>query len=264
MNPPNKICVYTALIGDYERLNEQDVAAQSGFRFICFTDNPTLTSRTWEIRQVKPLYAMDPIRSQRDIKLRPHAHLPDFDASLYIDNSVILSVPPEEIWTLLPQGAPLAQPRHSFRETVLDEFLEVARLGLDDTARIFEQLNHYLLACPEILEERPWWSAILLRDHRDPRIRTLGDTWMSHVARYARRDQLSGNIAMREAGITPVPIDIDNYTSHFHRWPITPDRDRDRDRGPRNPLANLTPLPARLRNLEHFLVEAKRQTDALE
>ena len=73
---PLKLCVYTALIGQYEQLNEQTVAAHSVIPFICLTDDPDLKSESWQIRQVSPLFGMDPIRSQRDIKLRPHIHLP--------------------------------------------------------------------------------------------------------------------------------------------------------------------------------------------
>jgi hypothetical protein len=57
-------------------------------------------------------------------------------------------------------------PAHCFHESVLDEFLEVARLGFDDQFRIFEQLNHYQIECPNILKERPLWTAISLLNHR--------------------------------------------------------------------------------------------------
>src|SRR5665647_394091 len=86
-----RLCVFTTLIGQYEQLNEQPVAAQSGIPFLCLTDDPDLRSESWQIRPVSPVFGMDPIRSQRDFKLRPHLHLPDFDASIYIDNSVLLT-----------------------------------------------------------------------------------------------------------------------------------------------------------------------------
>jgi len=61
-------CVYTALIGNYEKLNEQPVARQSGIPFICLTDDPKLSSETWRIVQVSPLFRADPVRSQRLLK----------------------------------------------------------------------------------------------------------------------------------------------------------------------------------------------------
>jgi hypothetical protein len=257
---PADPCVYTSLIGRYEALNEQPMAASSRFRFICLTDDPELASATWECRLVRPVFALDPIRSQRAFKMLPHVHLPEFGASLYIDNSIVLTSPPEEIWKLLPQGAGLAMPRHSFRATVFDEFMEVVQLGLDDPGRIFEQLNHYALTCPEVLEQPPWWSAILLREHGDQRVRQAMEFWFAHTLRYARRDQLSINLALHEAALRPVELLIDNHESWFHRWPVA--HGRDRDRGPRNPLANLTPLAARVRVLQRRLEEAPAHSAA--
>src|SRR5262249_25922485 len=90
-------CVYTTLIGGYETLNEQPVASNSPVPFICLTDDPDLRSETWQIRRVEPLFGLDPIRSQRALKLLPHEHLPDFDCSIYIDNCITLKAPPEAL-----------------------------------------------------------------------------------------------------------------------------------------------------------------------
>lgn len=212
-------CVYTTLIGDYEKLIEQPLAASSSLPFICLTDDPNLRSGTWQIRHVKPLFGMDPIRSQRALKLRPHEHLPSFEASLYIDNAVLLKIKPEQLIDRSLADSGFCLPEHSFRETLLDEFLEVEAHGLDDPGRIFEQLNHYAMEFPELLEERPYWTGILLRDHRNPRVRTMLDLWYAHVQRYSRRDQLSINVALKETGLCPEVLHIDNYNSAFHTWP---------------------------------------------
>jgi hypothetical protein len=256
---PASVCVYTALIGQYEDLNEQPVRARSAMRFICITDDPRLSSDSWEIRLIQPVFPMDPIRSQRDVKLRPHVHLPEFEGSIYIDNSVVLTEPPEALWALRPSGTALAQPRHSGRESVMDEFLEVSRLGFDDQTRIFEQLNHYLLNDPEVLEQRPFWSAILLRDHRDARLRRTMDIWIAHLCRYSRRDQLSINMALHLGGISAHALDLHNLLSPFHRWPVAPGRDR--EKGPRNVITNLKPLAARVHELEK---QARHLTENLD
>lgn len=91
MNKQPNICVYTTLIGNYEALNEQPIALDTDIPFICITDNPTLVSSTWKIKTVTPLLPQDPVRSQRSIKMLPHIHLPEYNYSLYIDNSVLLT-----------------------------------------------------------------------------------------------------------------------------------------------------------------------------
>ena len=255
------ICVYTALIGDYEQLNEQPIAVRSSLPFICLTDNPQLTSKSWNCRTIEPLFARDHVRSQRELKIRPHLYLPEFSGSIYIDNSVILSEPPEELWKMLGPDADILLPEHSFRETVMEEFLEVSRLGLDDQARIIEQLNHYALTCPEVLQERPWWPAIMVRNHHSIPLQAMLDIWAAHVHRYSRRDQLSVNQSFRQSGVVPAALHIDNHHSWFHRWPKTVGRNH--NRGFHNPIVNLIPLAARVRQLETELTQQLEQHESV-
>ncbi|MFO1056217.1 MAG: hypothetical protein U1E53_04540 [Dongiaceae bacterium] len=241
-------CVFTILTGDYEALNEQPVASRSRLPFICLTDDPGLSSASWQIRLIESRFAMDPVRSQRILKLRPEGVLGGFDRSLYIDNSVILKAPPEELFSRHLDGASLALFEHSYRDTLADEFLEVARTALDDPARIFEQLNHYVACHPEVLEQKPLWTGILLRDHRDPRLDALQSLWLDHVLRYSRRDQLSINLALSQSGLRPRLIAGDNFATALHSWPQAPGRDR--WKGARSVVASQAPPSARLRGLE--------------
>ncbi len=239
--PTGRACVYTCLIGGYEALNEQPMAAASGLDFICFTDDPALTSASWQIRRFDSAFPLDPVRSQRMAKLSPHELLPDYDLSLYIDNSVILTAPPDEVIArYLPDGVAVAMPGHSFRASVRDEFMEVLRMGLDDGGRVLEQLNHYIMSDPSVLEAVPFWSAIMLRRHHDPRVAAAMRLWLAQVLRYSRRDQLSANHALGRSGLKVARFEVDNLGSWFHRWPVT--EARDRDAFPFSPI--LSQLPA--------------------
>jgi FkbM family methyltransferase len=252
-------CVYTTLIGQYERLNEQPAAAASGIPFICLTDDPDLRSKTWQVRQVLPtLFGMDPIRSQRVLKICAHEYLPEFDCSLYIDNSIILTQPPEKLIEQFDVAAGIALAEHDFRDTVLDEFLAVSKAGLDDQSRIFEQLNHYMFECPEVLKEKPYWAGLMLRDHRNPRTCAMLQFWSAHVQRYSRRDQLSLNLAFRHVGLKPQVLAIGVHSSAFHSWPHTPGRDR--AKWPRLPGNFYNPPIARVRNLEQQVQALERDS----
>jgi hypothetical protein len=257
----SNICVYTVLLGDYEQLNEQAVVTQSQIPFICLTDAPDLRSATWQIVQVPSHFRMDPIRSQRLLKICPHLQgaLAPYDRSLYIDNAVILEETPEKIIAHYGWGGGLAVPTHSFRESVMDEFMEVARLGYDDQSRIFEQLNHYLSYGESTLAERPFWAGILLRDHRNATVRKAMDIWASHVLRYARRDQLSFNLAVHEAQLEPMRWEIDTCASWFHSWPHA--LGRNVVGSVRDPLASVTPPHAHIRQLQRELTEARRAVE---
>lgn len=255
------LCVYTSLMGDYETLNEQPVARESKIPFVCFTDDPDLRSDTWQIRVVSPLFALDPARSQREFKLRPHIHLSEFDASLYIDNAVILTRPPERVFQRYGATTGFSLSRHSFRDSVLDEFLEVAKFGYDDPSRVFEQLNHYTLQHPEVLEERPYWGGILLRDHRNTDVRRMLDVWYANVMRYSRRDQLSLNAAFSQTGVQPSVMDIENHSSWFHTWPHAAKRDR--MKGTLATPVSFSPPVALVRQLQLQLADALSQQEDL-
>jgi hypothetical protein len=245
---PRHACVYTALTGRYEPLGEQPMARGSALPFICFTDDPTLTSETWQIRPIAPLFANDHIRNQRDIKLHPHRHLPEFATSLYIDNSVRLTAPPEDILAAADLATGLCLPPHSFRETLRGEFETVLEHRLDEPARVRELLELVTREAPHLLRERPFWSGVMIRDHRNERVARAMEIWFAHILRHSRRDQLSSLLAFHRAGLAPVPLPIDNQQSSFHTWPHLEGRDAARrlwtEPDPPSPLA------ARVRALE--------------
>lgn len=263
MPSEKNVCVYTVMIGQYEALNEQPAALRSRIPFICLTDDSSLTSKTWKVVTLAPAFKMDPVRSQRMLKICPHlvGALDGFDRSLYIDNSVVLHETPERVIERYGWAQGIGLPTHSFRESVMDEFIEVARIGYDDQSRIFEQLNHYLTYGEPTLGEHPYWTAIMLRDHRDERVRAAMLRWAEHVLRYSRRDQLSLNAALRDAGVVPARWELDNHESWFHSWPHA--RQRDRLGGGRDAAASMTPPLAQVRQWQLAAEVARSNTESL-
>jgi hypothetical protein len=209
--------VYTAVVGGYEQLGEQPVAATSDLPFICFTDDPTLTSESWEVRVVPPAFPRDSVRSARKLKITGHPDLDAYDETLWIDNRVSLRVPPEQILDSWLADTDLGLPTHSYRETILDEFQAVVEGGFDDPARVSEQLLHYSQNYPEVLDDRPVWTAILAR-RNTPEVRRTMLAWYEHVLRYSRRDQLSIRAALAATGLPHHVADIDNIESPLHFW----------------------------------------------
>jgi len=217
-----KRCVYTVLFGNYESLNEQNIAKESNIDFLCFTDNQDLKSKTWKIIYTNPILPRDAVRSSRIVKICPHRYLADYDESLYIDNSIQLQVKPEFIFSdLLESSIDFVLMKHSFRETVLDEFYEVNRLNYDYADRIIEQMNDYSVTSPQIFKQKPYWGGFLLRRHNVPLIIQAMEDWNSQVLRYSRRDQLSLNYIIDKYNLTINALDIDIFASIYHRWPIS-------------------------------------------
>jgi hypothetical protein len=228
----NKFCVYTVLIGEYEQLNEQPISSQTAADFICFSDNKNLTSQTWNIKYVEPIFPMDSVRSSRWVKICPHRFLQEYDLSLYIDNSIILKKTPDDIYQdlMADKEIEMVLLKHNSRETVLDEFIAVIQLQFDNINTVLEQLNAYSLIYPDILNEKPFLSGFLLRRHNNRQIIQLMDEWAAHVFRYSRRDQLSLNYCLRNKKLNLRMIDMDVHNSEFFRYPVSIGRDTVRTR----------------------------------
>ena len=253
--------VYTALIGHYEELNEQPIAAESEVPFICFTDDRDLRSDSWEIVLVEPEHLSDPVRSSRRLKILGHPNVTDLEQTLYIDNSVVLRVPPEEILDGWLAEADLAVPEHSFREQVADEFEAVVISGFDDPARVYEQARHYFEELPDVMEAKPLWSAIIAR-RRSPIVTAFERRWFDDVLRYSRRDQLSMVAALqRSPALTWRSIPLDNLGTALHAWPVAAHRDR--AAGRRTPGAWQQPVLLELRSLRRRDEEWTEETDEL-
>jgi len=210
--------VYTALFGSTEILLEQEVAQSSALRFVCFTDNPSLTSSTWEIVLVEPLFAADPRASQRDIKIRGHQELEAYDEWLYLDNTVRLKVTPEVIVDEWLSGADWAAISHDAHKTLWEEFEVNLEKNKDTATRLNEQLLDYSTHYRSVLDEHPLWNGLFAR-RRNTEVEAFTTRWFDHVLRYSSRDQLSVLVALAQSNIRLNRIEAKVRNSRWHDWP---------------------------------------------
>lgn len=247
--------VYTALLGGYEELLEQPVAAQTDIPFICFTDDPALTSETWRIVLVEPMFPLDLVRSQREFKIRGHEDVAGFEETLYIDNSVLLKKAPDEILDAWLAEADYGVSLHSYRERVIDEFDEVVALNYDDAARVQEQLLHYADLYPDLIQQHPYWNGMIAR-RNTPEVQAAMERWFDHVLRYSRRDQLSANVTLSLSGLRVNGVELENFESDLHSWPVEVAR---KIHLGKNNKRNAGPLLAEVARLKRETAELSQQ-----
>lgn len=214
----NHRVTYMTLFGGYEELREVTLI-DDNVDYICFTDDSSLKSDTWQIVIVEAPFPQDPIRSQRYFKICGHKNLLIYDEWLYVDNTVNLLSKPSIILDEWLNQSDLAIPLHSFRSTLQEEFDEVINLELDSDERVLEQLSHYRELHYEILETKPLWTGIIARRPNES-VQKWGTIWWEHVLRYSRRDQLSVQVALAISGISFSALELDNNSSNLHEWPI--------------------------------------------
>lgn len=190
-----KIAVYTAIFGDYDELNDPIIKVD-GIDYICFTNNPKISSEKWTIIHVEEDKSLDLVRNARKVKILAHQFLPDYDYSIWMDaNFHILDNPIKLIDQYLCK-CHLATYKHSGGRTcIYSEADACIRLGKDDPEVIKKQMETYRSdGYPEYngLVE----TGVLLRRHNNPEIISLMELWWDQIQQHSRRDQLSFNYVM--------------------------------------------------------------------
>lgn len=117
----------------------------------------------------------------------------------------------------------LAIPLHCHRESVEQEFEIVLKQSLDSVERITEQFDHYRMFHPACLSEKPLWTGIIVRNNT-VEVQEWSKMWWRHVLRYSRRDQLSVSVACDITRPRIHRVNIDNFLSEFHHWPVINER----------------------------------------
>lgn len=200
--------VYTALFDGYDALPPatfSDVA-----RHVLFTDEAPTDPRGWEVHLVKRLWSTG-ARENRAYKLQPHDLFPGH-RTLYHDANVQLLEPPSEVFDMLKRpGDDVGMRKHPRGRNTLQEFGEVARLGLVHPALLDRQLKRYeAMGLSNLMATWPVPEANVVAQAGSPRACAFFDAWWAEVRTFPR-DQLSyiyaGNESKATIGLSLVPLD---------------------------------------------------------
>ncbi|MBQ3274850.1 hypothetical protein IJH46_00265, partial [Candidatus Saccharibacteria bacterium] len=83
-----KICVYTCITGEYDKLNEIK-KPEKGVDYVCFTNNVKLKSKTWKVIQIHELELSNRLLA-RKIKILGHPTInKKYEVFVWTDADVI-------------------------------------------------------------------------------------------------------------------------------------------------------------------------------
>ena len=199
--------VYTSIFGRYDRLIPHPVV--DGVDWIAFTDDPNLPPENWDVRfSSGPGYASSSLNAKY-FKMLPHAFLPEYDRTLWIDANVSLlpSFVPETFYFL--DGSPMILFKHPNRSCIYDEAEVSLNPSWDKYAGqpLREQVDYYRsLGHPE--RWGLFCGGIVARDSSDVRIRLFGEAWFHETRRWSLQDQL------------PLPFLLRSMRTPFATFPI--------------------------------------------
>lgn len=186
---------YTVLVGDYDHLNEILVKLPN-WEYVCYTDNPELTSESWDIRLLENELGLDPIRLSRHYKINNHLIDEPYDLSVYTDANIRIrgnldtylahALAPGEAFSIL---------LHPFLFSLKEE-LELCVDGKkDNTALLRAQYDHYL--AEGYHDQFPHVNArMMIRKSGDVTVRRLMEAWFDQLQNWSKRDQMGFNYAL--------------------------------------------------------------------
>ncbi|RAP54353.1 MAG: hypothetical protein BZ137_02655, partial [Methanosphaera sp. rholeuAM130] len=186
-----KVVVYTAVTGSYDEPVIPGYV-NGDFDYICFTDNPNLTSEFWDIRLMEDL-PLDNIRKVRSYKILAHKYLSDYDYSLWIDTNIELTDNIVDYVHKYSKNNKLLCIRHIERDCLYQEAKVCISSAKDtDIEVINAQMDRYKLeGYPE--HNGLISSGVLFRNHNDSEVVDLMEDWFDELLNGSYRDQLSFN-----------------------------------------------------------------------
>lgn len=185
-----KIAIYTVITGKYDELR-QPVCVDNRFSYICFS-NDYLEEKIgiWEIRKI-PIELKDNQRLSRYPKMKPHELLWDFDFSVYLDASIVISGKGfyESILQLIKQNQILAGVKNGWRNCLYDEGFRCILSNLDSISKIIREMrfiksdgfpSHYGM----------YEAGVIYRNHHNENVIHQCNMWWNMLQQFAKRDQL--------------------------------------------------------------------------
>ena len=238
-NMKNNKVVYTCITGGYDSLLEPKYITPD-FDYVCFTDNPSLTSSTWDIRPIpKELENLSKVKQQRYIKINPHKLLSEYELSIWVDGNVDLKGDLNKfINESFEDGVSVYVPTHPSRNCIYAEAKAVLSMRKDTKEIVNPQMERYEKeGFPKkygLLQ-----SNILLRKHNEPDCIKLMETWFNELKDNSHRDQLSFNYALwKNQDVKVKYLDKYIYKSEYFHWNSKHSTAKPTVASNRNPILN--------------------------
>ena len=189
----NKKVVYTCITGNYDNLLEV-TQMDSDFDYICFTDNPSLTSDTWQIRLIDGLENLNNVRKQRYIKINAHKLLSEYDLSIWIDGNIQLLGNLNDLIEKYHKGY-MSTFKHPWNNCIYQECVGCMSIKKDNPLVMIKQTLQYRK------EGYPHNNGLvetkmLIRNHNDHECIELMEAWWAELNNGSHRDQLSFNYVL--------------------------------------------------------------------
>jgi hypothetical protein len=195
---PVRKAVFTFIIGNYDHLKTPAVISQ-GWDYICFTDNPGLTSSVWDVR-LTTREGEDRTLEDKKFAMKhmilAHQYLPGYDLTLSLGGMLQINCDLNGfIDRNFQEVDDMMVCKHPVRDCIYDEGETCKQIGKDDPQRIDTHMQRYRdEGYPR--HNGLYSTGIMGMRHDRPNLHAMCELWWQELKRGSRRDQLSLNYAI--------------------------------------------------------------------
>lgn len=185
-----KVCLYTAILGNYETLKTP--VKIDGIDYVCFTDDVNLKSDIWDVRYIEPPLDIPPSLFYKRIKCLSHEYLPEYDLTIWLDANFVVKDKNYLKYLLdnfkynklmlykhvclagIPRDCAYMEAEYSM--TIPKYNKEKLRSQINEYKNLHEFPEHYGL----------YQSGFLMRNNRDNEVTEFNKFWLSEIEKFGR------------------------------------------------------------------------------
>jgi len=197
-NNKDRIVVYTAIFGGYDLLLEPRCAPKN-IDYVCFTDNVNVKSNIWKIIPLNVERNLSVIKN-REIKILAHNYFPQYEYSVYIDGSFLITGDLTDLIKKYLANSNIACPKHPERHDIYEEAKACIELKKAEQEKVERLILRYKKeGYPE--NHGLTSNGVLLRRHNHPEVIKFMEKWWHEFCTGVHRDQLSFDYVSWKLGI---------------------------------------------------------------
>lgn len=197
-----RIAVYTAVFGGYDRLQEP-LFCPDNVDYFVFTDGQIPAGSRWTRLpwEGKADPALTDAGKNRYLKMFPNLLFPEYAYSVYVDGNILVTADLTAL-AMRARGFPVALHMHKDRDCVYEEIDACIAKGKDTP----EALNAQRAALREMGIPEHWGlleAPVIARRHHDPLCIRIMESWWDCFCAGSKRDQIALISCLWELGIQP-------------------------------------------------------------
>lgn len=168
--------------------------------YICFTDNPKISSKIWKIIQLEQ--DENSRKFARRLKILGHEVIQEYDYSIWIDGNIQIK---KDLTSLIKdyfinKKVDLATFKHPIRNCIYEEAVECAAAHADNASSISRQVK-FLINNDYPVNSGLVESNVLFKKNKSIIAQDFLKRWWHFVENITIRDQLSFNFVLSDSNV---------------------------------------------------------------